>query len=141
MTLDIDRVRHQLAQTSVHTPNQRRWTVSNDMRRATCAEVDCLDYLHGWRIRIDALKPEDLHAMRMSGRHFTELDVAEDEHWWVFEAGQQCFRAPTHQVPVGRPELFLVGDRGSVRTYDRGDQFAEDCAEHTNKIVAKIQEG
>lgn len=139
--INVDRVRHELAQTSVHTPNQQHWTVSNDMRRASCAEVDCDHYLHGWRIRIDALSPKDLHTMRMSGRRFAEVEVSATEHWWEFEPGQTCFRAPAHQVPVGRPELFLVGDRGSVRRFDRADQFASDCAEHTTKIVDKIMEG
>lgn len=141
MTLDIDLARHELSLTSVHDRNRQHWTVTNDMRRATCEEIGCLDYRTGWRIRIDALKPEDLAAMRMSGRHFTVLDVSADEHWWLFEAGQQCFKAAAHQAPVGRPELFLVGDRGDVRTYDRGDQFAEDCAVHTTRITDKIMEG
>lgn len=141
MTLDVDHTQLTLARSSVEDPGRQHWTVSNDMRQATCAEVGCVDYQHGWRIRIDALKPSDLAAMRQSGRRHTVVDVAEGETYWQFEAGQPCFRAATHQAPAGRPELFLVGDRGAVRKYDRGDQFAEDCAQHTNEIVAKIQEG
>lgn len=121
--------------------NRMQWTVHNEMRPATCAETGCLDYRNGWKIRINALSDPDLHAMRVSGRRYTVLDVAEGETYWVFEAGQPCFRASTHQAPVDKPELYLVRDRGDVRRYDRGDQFAEDLATHTNKIVSKIMEG
>lgn len=110
-------------------------------RSATCEEIGCLDYHHGWRIQVDALKSSDLDAMRQSGRHWTVLDVAGDEHWWMFAAGQPCFKASEHKVPVGRPELYVVRDRGDVRRYDRGDQWADDCATHTTKIVDKIKEG
>lgn len=120
---------------------QMHWTVQSEMRSATCAEVGCLDYHTGWRIRIDALKPADLDAMRQSGRRHTVVDVAEGETYWVFEAGQPCFRAATHQAPMDKPEIYAVRDLGTVRRYARGDQWAEDCAIHTTRITDKLQEG
>lgn len=130
-----------VARTSTQQPNQQHWTITNDLRPATCVEVGCLDYHHGWRVRVDALSEADLHAMRTSGRRYHVLDVGEHEHWWVFEPGQPCFRVSTHQAPVGRPELYLVGDRGTVRRYDRADQWVDDCATHTETIVDKLKEG
>lgn len=123
------------------TTPQMHWTVQNEMRQATCAEIGCLAYHQGWRIRVDALDGEDLHAMRVSGRRYRVVDVAEGETYWVFEPGQPCFKASTHQAPVEKPELYLVRDVGGVRRYDRGDQWADDCATHTTKIVRKIREG
>lgn len=121
------------------------WQVASPLathwRKASCAEVRCIDFEHGWRIRVDALSEKDLHAMRVSGRHWTVLDAGPGETWWVFEAGQPCFRASTHRAPVGRPELYVVRDRGEVKRYDRSDQWADDCATHTTKIVDKIMEG
>lgn len=139
--MDVAGAHLAVAETSVAAPNQQHWTITNDLRPATCPEVGCLDHHHGWRVRVDALSERDLHAMRVSGRRYRVLDVAEGETWWVFEAGQPCFRASRHQVPVGRPELYLVGDRGSVRRYDRADQWVDDCATHTEKIVDRIKEG
>lgn len=143
--MDIAATQHAVSLGSVAAPDQKHWTIASPRathwRDATCAEIGCLDYQHGWRVRVDALAEEDLHAMRVSGRRYTVLDVAAGETWWVFEPGQSCFRASTHQVPVGRPELYLVGDRGSVRTYDRSDQWVDDCATETDKIVDKIKEG
>lgn len=124
---------------------QMHWTIQSPIathwRSASCAEVGCLDYHHGWRIRVDALPEADLHAMRVSGRRYEVAEVGPGETYWVFEADQSCFKASTHRAAVGRPELYVVRDRGDVRRYDRGDQWANDLASHTTKIVDKIQEG
>lgn len=124
---------------------QMHWTIDSPIathwRRATCEEVDCAKHRTGYRIRVDALAEADLDAIRQSNRPFTVLDVAEGETYWVFPPGTPCFEASLHQVPVGRPELYVVRDRGEVRRYDRADQWAEDCATHTTKIVDKIKEG
>lgn len=138
--MEIGAVRLAVANTSLKTPNQQHWTVTPDMRRATCQEFQCDDYLYGWRVRVEKLNAHQLHEVRNSGRRFRELDIAEDEHWLMFEAGQTCFRAAAHQLPLGR-ELYLVGKHGDVRQYDRGDQWSSDAADHTTKIVDKIKEG
>lgn len=111
-------------------------------RKATCAEIDCPNYLHGWRVRVENCNPQQLHALRTCGRKFQELDLGPGEHWLVFEAGQRCLRASEHVTPNGRPELFVVqGGRTEPRRYDRADQWTDDCATHTTKIVDKIKEG
>jgi hypothetical protein len=76
-------------------------------RPASCAEVDCPNYLHGWRIRVEGLTAELLHEARNYGHH-RQLDVAEGETWLVYEAGQPCFQASTHRVRLDRPELYVV---------------------------------
>jgi len=153
--MDIAGAQHALSLDSVAAPNQKHWTIASPLathwRAATCEEVGCLDHNNGWRIRIDTLPAEMQHAAKTSGRHWSEcvIDVDPDTGerydppavYFVFEAGQPCFRASTHQVPVGRPELYLVGNRGEVRTYDRSDQWADDCATETDKIVNIIGRG
>lgn len=130
-----------LARTSMDSPQRDHWTITHELRKATCEEVGCRDYQFGWRIRVDALAEKDLHAMRESKRRYREVNIAEGETWWVFEGGQPCFRAALHKLPVDRPELYLVGGRGDVQRYDRADQWVDDLHDRTSKIVDKIQEG
>jgi hypothetical protein len=139
----------------VTTPDRRlHWQISSPLathwRPATCAEVRCQDFEHGWRINAIALSAKQEADIRAAGLHWTvNLDFVPGETWWFFDAGQPCFRAHRggpltdkhHRLPVGRPELFVVRDGGQVRPYDRADQWADDCATHTMKIVEKIKEG
>jgi hypothetical protein len=130
---------------SIKSPPATHW------RSATCEEVGCIPFHTGWRLRIDVLSEADQHAVKGSGRHYSEcvIDVDPDSGevytppavFYIFEAGQPCFKASTHRAPTGRPELYVVRERGEVRRYDRGDQWADDCATHTTKIVDKIKEG
>jgi hypothetical protein len=89
-----------------------------------------------------------LHAARTSGRKFTELDVNENEHWLVFEAGQSCFRASDHRALLDKQEIFIVRDgdyrgnpTGTVRRHTRPESWREDFAEHQDKLARQIQQG
>lgn len=153
--MDTAAAQHEVAVESTGAPHQKHWTIASPLathwRPATCAEIGCIPYHTGWRIRMDTLPAGDQHAVKTSGRHYSETIVDEDPDtgekynppavWFVFEAGQPCFKASAHRLPVGRPELYLVGDRGSVHRYDRDDQWTDDCAEETTRIVDRIKEG
>ena len=122
--------------------------VSTHWRTATCAEVDCPNYLKGWKIRIEGLPPEMAHAARTSGRKYTELDVTENEHWLIFEAGQPCFRASEHRKLLDKQEIFVVRDgdfrgnpTGNVRKHTSPDHWVEDFSEHQDKLARQIQQG
>lgn len=123
---------------------------SDDWRPATCAEIDCPDYLHGWRVRIEGLPPEMVHDAKASGRRYTELPVAEGETWLVFEAGQPCFRTTQHRTRRhARPELYVVRDgdhRGNprqtkARLHQRPADWQEHFAEHQQGLADAFQEG
>jgi hypothetical protein len=88
----------------VKAPIKTHW------RRATCEEIDCEQWREGWAVRLEMLEPEDLHAMRNSGRAFKQYDVADGETWWVFEPGQPCFAAAAHITRLEREELFVLRD-------------------------------
>jgi hypothetical protein len=124
-----------------------RMPPSTHTRKATCAEVDCPDYLHGWRLRLDGLQPADVHAVRHCGRRYVETHLAEGETWLVFEAGQPCFRSQSHTVQV-RPELYVIrgGDhrgnpRGDRRVMSSAQAWVDDFGEHQEKLADKQKEG
>jgi hypothetical protein len=122
--------------------------LSTHWEPATCAQVDCPEYLGGWRMRIEGLPPEMVHAARTSGRKYTELEVTADEHWLVFEAGQPCFRAPLHRRLLDKQEIYIARDgdyrgnpTGHVRKHTRPEFWVEDFSEHQDRLARQIQQG
>lgn len=117
-------------------------------RPATCADVDCPQYLNGWRVRLDPLSEADRWAIHRSGLKFDRLDVAEGETWLIFEPGQPCFAASEHREPIGRPELFIVKDgdwrgnpTGSVRKHAQAEHWVEQFSENQAKIAEVVERG
>lgn len=118
-------------------------------RKATCAEVGCLHYANGWRVRLEGLPPELVQTAKTSGRRYVEERVAEDQTWLVFEAGQPCFQAAQHRLATARPELYLVRDgdwrgnpRGTpTRVHRRPEDWTEDLREHIDKLDEARKKG
>lgn len=119
-------------------------------RTASCKEVDCENYVNGWRVRVEGLSPQQLHAVKASGRKFTELSIAEGATYLVFEAGQSCFKAHEHRVPVGKPSLYVVRDGDPWRGNPRGTEpvrhtkpelWVEDFAENQQRLRDRWQKG
>lgn len=115
--------------------------LSTHWRKATCAEVNCPNYLKGWKLRVEGLPPEMLYAAKTSGRSFTELDVNESEHWLVFKPGQSCFRAAEHRALLDKQEIFIARDgdfrgnpTGSVRRHTRAEFWLEDMQENLGRL-------
>jgi hypothetical protein len=123
--------------------------VSTHWRPASCAEVGCADHVNGWRVRVEGLDPQMLHAAKTSGRKYSELRVADGETWLVYEAGQPCFRSSQHRKRIDRPELYLVRDgdhrgnpRGTrVRQHIKPDHWVENFAEHQQGLADAHQKG
>lgn len=126
---------------SIHAP------ISTHFRKATCAEVDCPDYLNGWRVRLEILNPEQRVWVRQTGRRFTEHAIRQGETWLIFEAGQPCFRATEHRARVEREELYVIRDgdtRGNpTGRVDRvtGQQWNDDFGEHQQRLADLQQKG
>jgi hypothetical protein len=119
-------------------------------RPATCEEVDCERYLNGWRVDVQALSEQQRHAIITSCYQFTQVDEVDDAGvqliFWEFAAGQRCFQASNHQLPSGRPALFLVrqGDyRASkvIHQYRDPESWRDDFAEHQDKWATIAQRG
>lgn len=123
--------------------------LSTHFRPATCQEMSCPHYVNGWRVRVEGLPPELVHAARASGRKYVEQSVAEGETWLVFEAGQPCFRASDHRTRIDRPPLYVVRDgdhRGNprhtkARLHQNPAHWVEDFATHQQAIADAIKEG
>lgn len=121
-------------------------------RKATCAEVECPDYLHGFRATIDErtdLGQAQAHYIRReSGRGFTEEHDEQDHTVFTFHPGQVCFNAADHQLRLDRPELYVIrgGDhrgnpRGDVRRMSGPTPWVDDFGEHQQRLADKMQEG
>jgi hypothetical protein len=121
--------------------------VSTHFRKATCAEVDCPNWLNGWRVRVESLTPDLLHTAKTSGRRYREERPAEGTTWLVFEAGQPCFRAAEHRTPLGKPELYLVRDGdfrqsfGQARQHTRPEHWLEEMTENQQRLIDAKQRG
>ena len=122
-------------------------------RAATCAEVDCGAYLHGWATRVDEatdMGARQAHYIRrQSGRAFS---AARDEAGltvFTFPPGQRCFRASDHRVRLDRAEFFVVRD-GDWRGNPRGTQprqhvraadWVDDFANHQQALANRLERG
>jgi hypothetical protein len=122
---------------------------STHFRPATCFEVDCPNFEHGWKTVVNQsteLGAAQAHYIRNeSGRRFTEHREGAAAVF-VFEAGQRCFAA--HQVPLERDPIFLVvgGDwrgnpTGFRRAHKRPEDWVEDFAEHQQRIADRLERG
>jgi len=116
-------------------------------RPATCEEVDCWAWRKGWSLHVESLPPALVHTARASGRRFREVQFGPGQTWLQFEAGQPCFHASRHMLPVGRPPLLVVRDgdwrgnpTGRTRQHTRMSYFVEDWAENQSRLRDQQQQ-
>ena len=118
-------------------------------RPASCEDVGCEQYRHGWRVRVEGLTERDLHTARNCGRTYRVEQIADGETWLVYPPGQPCFRASQHRLPTGRPELYVVRDgdwrgnprRTEARRHTRADHWVEEFGEHQERLADEIRKG
>jgi len=102
---------------SITQPRATHW------RKATCAEVDCPDYLKGFWAEFDTSTPrgqfQETYVRHESGRAFRQVlerpggePLPAGVVRFEFQAGQRCFRADEHKVRLDVPEIFAtrIGD-------------------------------
>lgn len=114
-SIKLNRVPPRLPVTAMQThailaPPATHW------RPATCAEVECKHYEHGWTLRTAGLPDAMVMAARHSGRNYTEVPAEEGGSVLTFKPGQPCFRASEHRIRLEREPLYVKrnGDwRGS----------------------------
>lgn len=108
-------------------------------RQATCAEVDCPQYLMGWKLRYDTLSEQNKHLVTHCGRSFR---ITDGGSWIEFEAGQQCFAYSKHLTRIDKPENFLVREgRGAALVHASADDWIDDLHTHTDQVSEQKQRG
>ncbi len=121
-------------------------------RPATCEEVDCSNFLNGWKSAIDEGtelgQRQAYYIRKQSGRKYTEDRESQPGLTvFVFEAGQSCFSASQHKTPLGRPEHYLVkgGDwrqtYGTPRRHSKPEFWVEEMQENFDKIASHKERG
>ncbi|HUM06357.1 MAG TPA: hypothetical protein VLT90_12910 [Terriglobales bacterium] len=119
-------------------------------RRATCEEVECSAFLHGWITRVPRGSEQAQYVLsKAHGRTFTETaGLDSTEHEFLFGPGQTCFGSADHKVPIEREPIYIVRDgdwRGNPtgwrREHKNGDDWVEDFGEHQDVLAARINRG
>lgn len=117
-------------------------------RPATCEEIRCEQQANGWQIRKEHLDEQMLHIATHAGRRYREIQVREGETYLVYDAGQKCFKASEHRLPLERPELYLVrsGDwrgnpSGEVLQHSSAATWTEDFGEHQERLADRMKQG
>lgn len=133
--------------------NYRTFQISSPIpthfRKASCREVECQHYGRGWQTTVDTnteLGARQANYIRLhSGRHFTYTENG-GVVTFLFPPGQQCFT--THQVPLGRPEIYVVrgGDwrgnpRGEHRRHVRAADWVDQFANHQDRLATRFNQG
>lgn len=120
---------------------------STQTRPATCEEVDCEHYLHGWVTRVP-VGSEWEHLLQQSGRHWAARTVDDAGIVsYAFEPGTPCFKAEQHRVRIALP-LYIVRDgdwrgnpTGNSRAHANIRDWADDFATHQDRINTLIARG
>lgn len=125
--------------------------ISTHYRPTTCAEVECGAHTNGWKTLADETTTQGAgiaaYIRRDSGRRFVETREA-GITVFVFEAGQMCFGASEHRVPLEREPIFRVvgGDfrgnpRGEAPVTHRPEDWVDSMATHLDSIATAINKG
>ena len=125
--------------------------LSTHFRPATCAEVNCPAYLHGFQTSVDEsadLGQRQAHYIRHDAtRRHTERRAETGLTVFEFEAGQRCFEAAGHRARVDREERFLIRG-GDWRGNPRGDRrevsatsWVDDFGEHQETLANVFEKG
>jgi len=116
---------------------------------ATCEEVECAQYLRGWKMKIDLAtelgQRQAYYIKHQSGRAYTVESQHDGLVTLHFRANQECFQQ--HRKSIERPPVFRVkgGDkRGNplrlpTRVHKKPEFWVEEFAENQDRL-ARVQE-
>lgn len=107
-------------------------------RAATCEEYGCRWWAEGWATVLPVGHDQIDWIRHHSGLRYTQ-SIDGGLVRFEFAAGQQCFAAARHVVPLERPPILRrdVGDwrsRTPGTAYDRADQWIDDMQTHLDKL-------
>lgn len=124
---------------------------STHFRKASCEEVECAQYVRGWRMRIDLtaeLGQKQAHYIKhSSGRSYKVVQQNNGLVELEFAPNQPCFKE--HQVRLQRPDIYRVkgGDyRGNplnipTRVHKNPAHWVEEFQENQDNLKTQIERG
>ncbi len=121
---------------SLHTP------AASHRRPATCEEVECPDWQHGWMLTVDTRTPLGQRQRdyivslaspsHKSHRRFTQLSIEEGKITFTFEAGQACFRQDKHRATLERAPFHRINTK-PVGNTEWMDSYQENAFQYNLK--------
>ena len=130
----------------IDAPLETHW------RQATCEEVECPHYLHGWATTM-LPSTDDERFMLAAAKHFgikfltPVMRTSEGLNRYMFPPGQKCFKHQAHRVPLERDPIFKVwggdwrGTDGTGREFAKAENWIDHFANHQDKIAKKLERG
>lgn len=122
---------------------------TSHFRPATCADVECPAYSHGWRTSVDEsteLGMKQAHYIRsQSGRGYREHRDESGLTVFTFDAGQECFTE--HTQALDRPALFIRrkgdwrGYQSQPYVHSSPDNWVDDFATHQAELAQTLERG
>jgi hypothetical protein len=103
-------------------------------RAATCKEVDCHEYLAGWKTVVSVNLPEIGWIRHESGLRFTESREGK-LITFLFAPGQACFsrNKASHRIALNRTHIYTVNNgRGFSRREPA--QWVDEMGEQLYKL-------
>jgi hypothetical protein len=121
-------------------------------RPATCEEIDCDFWRHGWVTTLDISTTEGQFHFETAKaasrtRPYSLQRVTDHLLKLLYKPGTPCFKASQHRVPVERPSIFVVRDgdfRGNPtgrRRVRRAEDWVDDFANHEDRLETARQRG
>lgn len=125
--------------------------ISTHTRKASCEEVECAQYLRGWKMTIDLNtdlgQRQGRYIKHSSGRSYKTVSQHDGLVELEFSANQPCFRE--HRVRLERPEIYRVkgGDwrgnplRSPVRVHKKAEWWLEEFKENQERVKRAQEKG
>ena len=122
--------------------------IRSHWRPATCAEYECKAFREGFMMLIDTGtelgKRQHYYLTHDTSRSCRVEEAGAGLYKFIYGPGNTCFNSAEHRIRIGRPSNYLVlkGSAqqpvGLIRRHTSPEDWAEDCAERTNRIAKAV---
>jgi hypothetical protein len=133
-----------------YTTYQVSMPLRTHWRPATCEEIRCGPYLHGWVTTVDL--DTDLGRRQYEfithdkERRYSVQRVSVTLVKFAYAPGFPCFNRSRHRLPLERPAKFIVA-HGDFRRYlgsrvhASAEDWTEDFSIHQDKLRTALERG
>ena len=121
--------------------------IATHFRPATCQEVRCQQYEHGWASTFETDGWQAHYVRRESGRKYIEETLPGGLTRFTFEAGQRCFGSADHRLRLEREEIYIAragdwrGTDGDVYRHDGSANWVDDFATLQDRWARTVERG